>query len=114
MNSAEIIQSVFQDEVFVKGLLVMETPQEVQTALAERGVQLSVAEIIQIRDYLVAKAANGEELSEAELENVAGGFASILIIGPLMAIVIGGAIGTSGAAVGVSALIVNNLNGGTW
>jgi hypothetical protein len=48
----------------------METPEAVQKALSDKGVELSLEEINSIKDFLYA---NEGELSEADLENVAGG-----------------------------------------
>ncbi|NPV91234.1 MAG: Nif11-like leader peptide family natural product precursor [Firmicutes bacterium] len=66
------IQEVFSDEAFVKNLLVMETPEEVQEALQKKGVDLTVEDIVKIRD-LIAKKQNAGELSDEDLEGVAGG-----------------------------------------
>lgn len=66
------IQAAFQDEAFVKGLFTLETPEEVQAALRGRGVEMTVAEIVKLRDGMV-KHQSGGPLSDSELESVAGG-----------------------------------------
>ena len=66
------IQAAFQDETFVKGLFALETPEEVQAALRGRGVEMTVGEIVKLRDSM-AKHQSGGPLSESELESVAGG-----------------------------------------
>ncbi|NPV91233.1 MAG: Nif11-like leader peptide family natural product precursor [Firmicutes bacterium] len=66
------VQEVFSDEVFVKNLLALETPEEVQAALQKKGVDLTVEDIVKIRD-LIAKKQNAGELSDEDLEGVAGG-----------------------------------------
>jgi len=66
------IQAAFQDETFVKGLFAMETPEEVQAALRGRGVEMTVDEIVKLRDGM-AKHQSGGPLSDSELESVAGG-----------------------------------------
>lgn len=87
MNIKEI-KEVFSDEAFVKGLFELETAAEVQTALKEKGIELTEEEIFAIREMLL-KVADGEisvkqleqwatqaergELSEELLEQVSGG-----------------------------------------
>ena len=87
MNIKEI-KEVFSDEAFVKGLFELETAAEVQTALKEKGIELTEEEILGIRD-LLGKVESGEisveqmeqwaaqvesgELSDEMLEQVAGG-----------------------------------------
>ena len=51
----------------------METAEEVQAALKEKGLDLSIDDILKIQKTLTSQE-NGE-LSEDEMENVAGGFA---------------------------------------
>ena len=72
MNEA-MVREVFADEGFVKSLFAMETPEEVQTALRGKDVELSVEEIIKIKNMIVKKMESGEELSDEELESVTGG-----------------------------------------
>ena len=67
----EKIREVFSDEKFVKSLMELETPEEVQKALAEKDIDLSVEDIKKIAE-LLQKKADGE-LSDDELESVAGG-----------------------------------------
>lgn len=85
----EKLNEVFSDQQFVESLLQLETPEQVQQILKEKGIDLTVEEIEQTRDFLV-RYANGQlseketatlkllqnsngELSEDELENVSGG-----------------------------------------
>ena len=84
----EKIKEVFSDEAFVKNLFELESAGEVQAALKEKGIEFSEEEIISIRDFLLkveesditkeqlekwtVQLEDGE-LSEEELENVAGG-----------------------------------------
>lgn len=86
----EKIKEVFSDEAFVKNLFELESAGEVQAALKEKGIEFSEEEIISIRDFLL-KVEKGDitkeqlekwtvqledgELSEEELEIVAGGIA---------------------------------------
>ena len=48
----ERIKEILADEAFVKGLLVLETAQEVQEALSQKGVELTVEDIELIADLL--------------------------------------------------------------
>lgn len=82
------IKEVFSDEAFVKGLFELETAAEVQTALKEKGIELTEEEIFAIREMFL-KVADGKisaeqleqwavqaergELSEELLEQVSGG-----------------------------------------
>ena len=86
----EKIKEVFSDEAFVKNLFELESAGEVQAALKEKGIEFSEEEIISIRDFLLkveesditkeqlekwtVQLEDGE-LSEEELEIVAGGVA---------------------------------------
>lgn len=67
------IKEVFSDELFMAELLQMETAEEVQAALKAKGVEFSTQDIYNIRD-IVINYANLDELSDSELEEVAGGF----------------------------------------
>ena len=65
----------------------METAEEVQAALKEKGLDLSIDDILKIQKTLTSQE-NGE-LSEDEMENVAGGFAITAGIVSAIACVIG-------------------------
>ena len=67
----ELLKEVLSDEAFAKSLIEMETPEDVQTALKEKGVDLSIEDIKAIQNLLVNQEDG--ELSEDDLENVAGG-----------------------------------------
>ncbi len=81
------IKELLADEEFVKELVALETPEEVQAMLEEYDIEVTTEEIQQIHDFLVEH--EGEELSEEDLENVAGGFGLIIL-----ALIIVGAIAT--------------------
>ena len=74
----KLAKEIFSDKEFVKSLLLMETPKEVQSALKEKGLELTVEDILQIRE--MCNRADAEELSEDELENVAGGICPAVIV----------------------------------
>lgn len=74
----KLAKEVFSDKEFVKSLLLMETPEEVQSALKEKGIDLTVEDIMQIRE--MCNRADTDELSDDELENVAGGICPAVIV----------------------------------
>ena len=94
--NAEKIKKVFSDEEFVTSLFELETLEEVQTALEEKEIEMTIEEIGQVRDLLIryqegeltedeqkalelAQKSMDGELSEEELEKVSGG--SLVIAG---------------------------------
>ena len=102
-----LIKDVFADEEFVKRLLCLETPQEVQAAMSGKGIDLTVDQIVKIKELVVKRLDAGQELSDEELEDVTGG--SILVLGLTLAAASavagsagiragGGGISSSGAA----------------
>ena len=74
----EKIKEVSSDEEFVKSLMELETPEEVQKALAEKDIDLSVDDIKKIAK-LIQKKADGE-LSDEDLESVAGGSVTVAVV----------------------------------
>ena len=79
----ERIKEVFANEEFVKELFSKETPEEVQVLLAEKDIDLTVAEIVKLGEIVAKKlqqTENGEpaELTEEELADVAGGVLPVL------------------------------------
>jgi len=77
------MQEIFSDEVFVKGLLALETPAEVQAAMKEKGLDLSESEIMQIGEQINRRIENGtgsDELSIDQLDDVAGGLGPLVLI----------------------------------
>lgn len=112
----EHINQVFQDADFVNELFALATPQEVQAALAEKQVALTVEEIIQVRDLLVKYAETGYELSDSELAEIQGGCVGAVVIGVGVAVVLG-LIAASAAFGGLSvgiAWAVNDQTHGAW
>lgn len=86
----ELLKEVLSDTDFAKSLAEMETPEEVQAALKEKGVDISLEDIAAIQNVL--ENQNEGELSEDDLENVAGG--SLTVMAALgIASIIGAAVG---------------------
>lgn len=120
----EKIKEVFTDTEFVQELFQLETLQEVQQALSEKGVDLTNEEISTIRECLIkiesgeispelveklVNRSSEEELSEEELELISGGFlgfgtAFVLTVGEILkevflAVGLGAAAATAGGGV---------------
>jgi hypothetical protein len=90
----ERIKEVFSDEEFVKELFSKETPEEAQALLAEKEIDMSIDELVKIKDLVAAKlqaAENGEstELTEEDLADVAGGVAVLFAIMGLVVVGVG-------------------------
>jgi len=90
----EIIKEVFSDEEFVKELFSKETPQEAQALLAEKEIDMSIDELVKLKDLVAAKlqaAENGEstEITEEDLADVAGGVAVLFAIMGLVVVGVG-------------------------
>lgn len=123
----EKIKKVLSDEEFVKSLLNFETPQQVQQALKDKGVELSIDEITSVGDLLNRYLSNeltdqekkvielvnnsGDELNEEELESVAGGFV-MTTVGVVCAL-IGTIIVGTGVTVGTG-FYVHRVFRGRW
>lgn len=102
----ERLKEVLSDEEFVKELLDMEEPEQVQEALENKGISVTTGEILQVRDFMkkvesgeipqekVEAMANGE-LSEEELEEVAGGFLPLAIAGVVIGVIFVGTLTAS-------------------
>ena len=111
----ERINEVFSDEAFVKELLSKETPEEVQAMLAEKDIDVTIDEIVKLRELIIKKlqkAQSGEEeLGEDDLEDVAGGSVTASILAGAVA-----ALAPFAVAVGLVAAItaVNNATNRRW
>jgi predicted ribosomally synthesized peptide with nif11-like leader len=83
------------DPALGEKLFALETPEEVQSFLKAEGLEFTIEEIMTLREALVKaleKKENGE-LSDEDLEEVAGGFivALIMFIVPLLVGIVSGA-----------------------
>lgn len=110
------LQDVLKDESFVNELMELETPNEVQSALKEKGIDIAVDDIEKIKDFLiryqqgqlteeekklvdlVSQCETGE-LDEEQLESVSGGFIEWIFVGALAAAIAGITIGGSYTAI---------------
>ena len=110
MNEATI-REMFSDEVFLKGLFQLETPEEVQTALRQKDISLSIEEIVKVRELMLKRLENGAELSDEELESVTGG--SVTVIAGLI-VVLGAAALLGATSLGGIAYCTNVMTHGRW
>lgn len=64
------------DNKIADDLLKLDTPEEVQSYLKEKGVDFSIDEIKQLKEMLVKflQLSENDELTDEALEDVAGGF----------------------------------------
>ena len=79
----EKMKEVFSDEEFVKEFFSKETPEEAQAMLAEKDIEVSVEDLIKLNEILEKKAQSAEdseELTDDDLENVAGGELAFCLI----------------------------------
>jgi len=95
------IKEVFSDEAFVKELVSKETPEEVQALLEDKDIEMSVSEIVKLRELLEKKAEDpNAELSDEDLEDVSGGCLGVAVIASF--------------AVFIGAGVVNGVTDGRW
>ena len=87
MNASDLkekLAELQQDPEFLKYLFAQDTPEKIQSAFSEKGITLSLDEVKAIVkntvDSLEGDTAT-EELNEAQLEAVAGGFAITALVG---------------------------------
>ena len=73
------INEVFSDEAFVQNLFLLETPEEAQAALREKGIEVSIEELNQLRDIIFSNIDEDGELSLDALDNVAGGILRVIL-----------------------------------
>lgn len=58
---------------FMQELMDLETAEDVQKALEQKDISLSIPEINKLQNMLESQASGEGELSESDLEEVAGG-----------------------------------------
>ena len=67
------LKTLLSDKDFMKGIVEMETPEEVQKAFKDKGVELSTEQVQEIGEIINATLEKGSTLSESELEEISGG-----------------------------------------
>jgi predicted ribosomally synthesized peptide with nif11-like leader len=74
MNEAQV-KKVFEDKEFVKSLLAIETPEAAQKALKAKGFDVTLDDVKDLGKSLseAARGAIGKDVSDEDLEKVAGG-----------------------------------------
>ena len=68
-----LISEAFADAEFAEEMSMMETAEEVHAKLAEKGISLTLDEVNEIPKMMSMVSAGEGELSEDDLEDVAGG-----------------------------------------
>ncbi len=89
----ERIREVFSDKKFVQELFALDTPEDAQSKLREKGIMLSLDEVRMIPRALRKAQQIGDELSESDLEEVAAG-----VITPMAVLLIVGCVAAYGAS----------------
>lgn len=79
---AQLQAKIEADPSVAERLFGLETPEEVQNFLKEQGLEFSLEEINSLRETLVKVLEMKEngELSDEDLENVAGGIVPIILL----------------------------------
>ena len=106
------LEEILADQEFVKKLLGIETAEEVQQALKEKGVELSLEEINEIHRQIIQQLESGEELDKEQLKNVAGGCGVLLSAISLGVKALCTGAGITAAASGIS--LTDKLTRGRW
>lgn len=92
------LKEVFADKAFTEKVLGLETAEDVQAALKDKGIDLSTEEINGIQKDLAKQLEGGEEIGAEQLKNVAGGF--IITAG-----IVGAAASVIGASAGLTSMV---------
>ena len=79
----EKLTELLKDKAFAEEFFKQETAEDAQKFLASKGVDVTIDELNQLRDAIVTRLddSNGDELSDDQLENVAGGMAVATVAG---------------------------------
>lgn len=92
MNIEEKLKELLADKEFATALLNMESAEQVQQALQEKGVELEIADIEAVRKLLDSPAEG--ELTDDALETVSGGSLTIMAAIGIASIITGAVTGT--------------------
>jgi len=83
VETQEKLQELFNDEKFKNKFFSLKSAEEMSDELAKHEIDISAEELRKI--YSLAKKKEAGELSDEELENVAGGFYGLLALGAAIA-----------------------------
>ena len=70
----EKLAELLKDKAFAAELMKQATAEDAQKFIAAKGVEVSLEDLQSIRAEILKQEQTGEELSDDQLENVAGGF----------------------------------------
>lgn len=119
MENMNKLKELLQDESFATKLFNLDDPKDIQKLLSDNGVELSIEEIEQTKDFVqryndsklteAEKKAvdaylenDGDALSDEQLEAVNGGFIGFAIFGLVLAV---------GA---ISGMVYHDVTGRSW
>jgi hypothetical protein len=86
----EQIKEIFSDKEFVQTLMDMDDPESIQAALKEKGLDLTLEEIMLLNQQLEIAMDNGGELTEEQLAQASGG--SFVMLGIVLWLTLAGVI----------------------
>lgn len=96
MDKGTKLIEILESEQFQKEVVAVTTPEDMQQLIAAHGVELTVDEVMELCGQIV-RTMNGDEITEAELDNVAGGVVILgITIGTAKLVALG--VGCVGAA----------------
>ncbi len=103
----QLAAKLSENQALAEKLAELENPEDVQSLLKEEGIDFSVEEINELRDALLKTVEKDvdDELSEDDLEEVAGGAIALATVGTI-ATIVGSTAGTAN--------LTHNVTRGRW
>ena len=101
MEMTNKLMEIFGNEQFKAAVANVTTPEEMQKLIAEYGMELTVDDVIELCGQIVQAMNRGDEISEDELDNVAGGVVILGITFTVTQLVLLGVGATGAAALGI-------------
>ena len=68
-----LLSEAFADEEFVTALFALDTAEEAQAMLKDKGIEMTLDEVKRLPDAMAMARTSEGELSEDDLEDVSGG-----------------------------------------
>ena len=79
MDKNAKLMEIFENEQFKEEAANLTTAEELQTLFARYGLEMSTDEVMNLCGAIVRQMESGDELSESDLEDVAGGIAGFVV-----------------------------------